>query len=226
MPEYWNKIETTLSSGDQNQCTKEAFLSLTRLSEATIAKYAKQKICNDMTLGSSFVAKQEKEIRYKCDKCNKSFSRNSHLKTHIKNVHENVQYNCDKCDKNFSTNHYLSEHIQIVHENVQHKCEKSYPTNMQLKRHSQSKHEIDIFVTSVTNSFQERTIWTIISRVFMKMFHTIVINVTGFSSKQHLTIHIKSLHENVWYNSHKWTKAFLISHIWTGIWKAYMRMLK
>ena len=63
------------------------------------------------------VLKIDKNDRYNCDKCNKSFFRKANLKTHIKNVHENVRYNCDKCDKSFSWKHHLNRHIKSVHNN-------------------------------------------------------------------------------------------------------------
>ena len=94
------KIEPcdTLSSGNDNdplktnQCKKEAFVSLTRLSEATIAKYVTQKMSVDMTVGSSFIEKQELED---------NSDEESVDPLSLANEHNNIQYNCTKCDKRF-----------------------------------------------------------------------------------------------------------------------------
>ena len=83
-------------------------------------------------------------IQYDCDKCAKSFSLKSSLKTHILKVHENVLYNyndlkqevlskkvvqenvrydCDKCSLSFSNKSQFNRHIRSVHENVQYNCD-------------------------------------------------------------------------------------------------------
>ena len=67
------------------------------------------------------------DIGYSCEKCELSFKNKHHLRTHIKNVHEDVRFNCQKCHKSFSRRDNLKLHVRIVHDNVQqHKCDHSY----------------------------------------------------------------------------------------------------
>jgi KRAB domain-containing zinc finger protein len=48
---------------------------------------------------------------YKCDICNKGFSQNSHLHTHIRTHTTDTPYKCDICSKGFSQN----SHLQVSH---------------------------------------------------------------------------------------------------------------
>ena len=52
----------------------------------------------------------------KCTICDKSFSQEGYLKTHIKAVHEGEKNKCTNCDKVFSWGVSLKKHIKIAHE--------------------------------------------------------------------------------------------------------------
>ena len=68
---------------------KKSTVHLPKLSDAFVRKYTRS-------------AHVHKNIRFNCDKCEKSFARKDRLTLHIQSVHENVQYNCDLCNKSFS----------------------------------------------------------------------------------------------------------------------------
>ena len=63
----------------------------------------------------------EKENRFTCELCNKSFSHNWYLKAHLKN-HE-TPYNCNNCNKSFADKQKLKVHVNGVHKKLKpHKC--------------------------------------------------------------------------------------------------------
>ena len=87
---------------------------------------------------------------FPCQFCNKEYSINFHLKQHIRNVHEEkTKYKCDYCDKTFSKECDLSvhndKHIHTVHEGLKNymcdTCEKSFTHKGYLKKHILTIHE-------------------------------------------------------------------------------------
>ena len=57
---------------------------------------------------------------FKCDFCDKTFTRNSTMQKHIRNIHEENEepkVKCEFCDKSFLPNN-LKTHISHVHEEV------------------------------------------------------------------------------------------------------------
>ena len=53
-----------------------------------------------------------KDVRYSCDKCDKSFERQDTLQRHVKSEHQEIQYSCDKCDKSFNGPGNLQRHVK------------------------------------------------------------------------------------------------------------------
>ena len=69
-----------------------------------------------------------------------------HLKDHINQIHEkNFKFKCDKCDKGFSKTNQLQTHILAVHEKLKpYTCEicgKSYTQTSGLYLHTRKAHE-------------------------------------------------------------------------------------
>ena len=103
----------------------------------------KQELEEEDPLGLADDSKQE--VRYNCDKCEKSFTRKSDLTRHIQSVHDKIRYNCNQCAKSFSERGTLKRHIKSAHENVRYncdKCDKSFAQNGDLNRHIKFVHEI------------------------------------------------------------------------------------
>ena len=93
---------------------------------------------------------------YTCEHCGKEYTNNFHLKTHIKQKHEEHSFDdssdaikkeqCNQCGKLFFKK-YLEKHIRTVHEGKRdqvHKCEhcgKEYVHNLRLRIHIKRDHD-------------------------------------------------------------------------------------
>lgn len=65
---------------------------------------------------------------FQCNKCDKTFTRNAHLKRHILVNHEGQRtpshpVDCDQCGGTFANNHSLKKHMKKVHLVKQYSCE-------------------------------------------------------------------------------------------------------
>jgi len=65
---------------------------------------------------------------FKCDLCDKDFTRNAHLKRHKHINHEGFkstknQVKCDQCSSTFANKHSLKKHVRKIHEVKQYFCD-------------------------------------------------------------------------------------------------------
>jgi RNase P subunit RPR2 len=82
---------------------------------------------------------------FKCDLCDKSFTRNAHLKRHVQVNHEKAKPNipssevsCQICNANFANKYSLKKHVKRVHEVKQYscgECDKTFHKNHLLRSH-------------------------------------------------------------------------------------------
>ena len=56
---------------------------------------------------------ENEKVKYFCDLCNKQFTRQDQLKTHIQSVHEGVMYSCDQCGKQFTGQGYIKKQVSL-----------------------------------------------------------------------------------------------------------------
>ena len=82
--------------------------------------------------------------RYKCEPCQKTFSKQFTLTRHIQTVHEGVKYACHQCDFQVGCKSDLKRHIQSKHEGIKYACDQcdfqsGYQSN--LTSHIQIKHK-------------------------------------------------------------------------------------
>jgi len=86
------------------------------------------------------------ERPFKCNQCEKSFTRNAHLKRHQMINHDGIKQSpgkvsCDQCDSTFANPYSLKKHVKRFHEVKQYtcrQCEKSFH-----KRHLLSHHLLE-----------------------------------------------------------------------------------
>ena len=75
------------------------------------------------------------EIRYKCDVCDKLFTRSTYLENHRRSHTGEKSYKCDQCDKSYARNGHLKEHkLKHTGETPYNcdQCEKSYTRSSHL----------------------------------------------------------------------------------------------
>ena len=80
---------------------------------------------------------------FKCDLCDKDFTRNAHLKRHKQINHEglksaDIQVKCDQCENIFANKHSLRKHVKKIHEVKQYFCDicdKKFHKNFLLRVH-------------------------------------------------------------------------------------------
>ena len=122
-----------------------------------------------------FIEYETQKDLHKCEVCGIVFDKLSHLRTHIKSVHDGkIEYKCDRCDKTFGKTSKLKYHVKTVHEGIkEHKCElcgKCFGLLCHLKTHIKTIHEKQ-------KDYKCQTCGKAYSRL------------------EHLKIHIRSVHE-------------------------------
>ena len=87
------------------------------------------------------------EKNFKCEICEKDFSRKGYLNKHKTRVHtEDKQFICNVCCSSFTLQHKLNSHISNYHQKGQRKfkcdsCGKSLTSSHNLKNHIKNIHE-------------------------------------------------------------------------------------
>ena len=62
------------------------------------------------------------ENNYPCDKCDYKASYASHIRQHIKSIHERVKYPCEQCNYRATDQSGLRKHIKSIHEGLKYPC--------------------------------------------------------------------------------------------------------
>jgi uncharacterized C2H2 Zn-finger protein len=84
---------------------------------------------------------------FKCDNCDKAFTRKSTLASHVNKIHNNLnrqEFQCDHCDKAFDQNGTLTAHINDIHKKIKRffcdLCDYCSYYRKHLERHATSVH--------------------------------------------------------------------------------------
>ena len=104
----------------------------------TDASFSNRQLLNNSSL------QKTSDRTFNCKQCPSHYNQISHLKRHIKSIHEGVKYECNQCDHLFKTKDALKTHFQSKHEGVNYACDKcDYQASEKnaLKDHIQSKHQ-------------------------------------------------------------------------------------
>jgi len=89
--------------------------------------------------------KHLKEKPFKCERCDKAFSRHITLESHINIVHDKIKnYKCDECDVTSGSRFTLERHIREVHNHEKRhecpSCHKLFARKVTLEMHFDSVH--------------------------------------------------------------------------------------
>ena len=87
------------------------------------------------------------EMNYRCEFCGKTYNIKRNFKDHMRIVHDKQKVFCDQCEKSFSNQGHLNSHIKTKHEGIfDYKCEepgcnKACSTPYELKSHIERIHK-------------------------------------------------------------------------------------
>ena len=181
-----------------------------------------------------------KNGRYHCDKCEKSYTRKDKLKQHIETVHELVQYNCEKCEKSFTQKNRLNRHIKQVHQTVEPDIKtEEFEIEDKLEfvdaDFEPKVEKVDVFEdlpsdnldmndsdilkqTQVIEEENNADIQPMQSKTIWTARYTCDKCDKGFCTRGSLNTHIQRIHEHVEYNCEKCEKSYsskrnLVKHI-------------
>ena len=78
---------------------------------------------------------------FKCGSCNRCFSKEDKLNSHMKVAHnKKTNFKCKKCNFNFSSKHCLKDHIKHVHNKIKEHacavCDRAFGNRFDLKIHA------------------------------------------------------------------------------------------
>ncbi len=88
------------------------------------------------------------EKPFKCDDCEAGYSRLSHLKRHIDNVHKKIRHSCSICPATFFSKEAAKKHEKIAHGDGNgnrlrcDECGKTFAKRYQLANHAVNEHDV------------------------------------------------------------------------------------
>ena len=125
---------------------KQNVINVSGLSKMCSGYYLKNKMSRKLRI------KDNRDITYSCDLCDKIFATKGNVRTHIKVVHmDPIKFSCTHCDKKFEVQQNLLTHIQSSHEDLTYKCnqcDKRFSLSNNLRRHRLSKQVTAVCITT------------------------------------------------------------------------------
>ena len=86
-----------------------------------------------------------KKDQFQCEQCPKICSSKTHLKHHVRTVHEGFSLQCLQCPKTFGTKSALFKHVRTIHEGIREtfsceQCDKGFASKFGLDLHTVKHH--------------------------------------------------------------------------------------
>ena len=111
-----------------------------------------------------------------CPECDQVFSREEHMRSHMRNVHADQppMFKCEICDKSFKHTFTLRRHVKQVHEQSSFKCQEcsaTYTQKYKLEKHiAAGSHLVDFYCHSCKKWFAFKNISALENHVRVRNF--------------------------------------------------------
>ena len=157
LKEHQNKCHNRIHKENKHKCDKCSKMFWRKLNLEIHSKQCDGTV-NSNQKSSRINSEGEENIqnqRFKCVKCQKSFSTNMTLNRHFKNIHESGNYGtkkCESCEKVFSDQWLLNKHLmshayEIITDDRREifkckKCEETFDSRIIFEQHFYKHHPI------------------------------------------------------------------------------------
>lgn len=128
------ECEETASDEYTEQQFTQCFVKITPLSDTVMEKYLKEFENVSEKKLRNFIADKD----YKCDTCEKTFTRKDNLNVHLQRHAEIKSYRCETCEKTFYSREAIKNHLEQHREIKPFKCKlckKCFSRKSMLTRH-------------------------------------------------------------------------------------------
>ena len=101
------------------------------------------KVEKDQTKDENYILEQTGQTETKLRRYENGKFQHSSLTQHDPSTHERIRYHCDRCEKSYSKNQDLLRHIKSMHEGEKFQCnlcDSEYAHVQGLHRHKRTKH--------------------------------------------------------------------------------------
>ena len=144
------------SKDSLNMHTKMIHQGISRINATSNQERIQCKICEKHLACKDSLSKHNRafhrptskprERPFECQQCKNTYLTSSHMKDHIKVVHENIKkYKCEVCSNEFTTSCGLKRHTNSKHDKIRSYkcgiCNKAFARNFSLTEHQRNVHE-------------------------------------------------------------------------------------
>ena len=138
------------------------------------------------------------KINHKCELCSKTFTQASHLKTHLKGVHENLKINhkCKRCEKSFESYKSLTIHELQDHGQVCEFCPRRFYEIGKSHNHTREFHTM-YKCNQCQREFDTKNNFKEHNKLHLRPGYQCTICDIKLKSKQSATHHFSNVHNNI-----------------------------
>lgn len=145
-------------------------------------------------------------LKFKCNICNKSYTRKENAKVHFLAHHAKIRFNCDTCSNTFKRESDKNIHEKTYHRQIcEYKClfcNKQLKSKKLIKMHIKYKHGKETYTCSICekNFSNNSNLKKHIRNTHEKLRHKCQKCDKTFSDGYRLTVHFKMEHKKLIYS--------------------------